>query len=390
MRDQDFSKASPGDLVPTVHGARAFVPHPLPPEIDMASIALSMSDAAGRLGELRGACRRLTNPYIFIRPLQRLEAQTSSAMEGTHTTAGKLALAEAGVDPGVDNETREVTNYVRALQDTVNSLNDHPITHRTLKRAHEILLGGVGRDRGEDKLPGQFKRDQNMIGGRRLESARFIPPPPSHTADCISKLEAFINAEREPSLALFDIALAHYQFETIHPFADGNGRVGRMLISLMAISKGLLDVPALFVSPSLEGVKDEYIERLYRVSAFGEWAEWINFFFGVVSIAAHTTVETIDRIIILQDQYRALASEASTSSNLISIIDMLFEVPVIRAKDIVSRLRVTDAAARELLKKLVQIGILQEIRTVYPRAWVAMDLIALSSPNRASTPEAEQ
>lgn len=380
MRYEDFTTKSPGKLVPTVYGAKAFVPNPLPPEIDLEGIALSYSEARASLGELKGACRRLTNPYIFIHPLQRLEAQTSSAMEGTHTTANKLALAEVGVEDKSDSQTREVRNYIQALREATKSLEDFPITHRTLKSAHKTLLSGVGRERGEDKRPGEFKRDQNMIGGFTLETARFIPAPPNDTPDCISALERFINSERNPKLALIDIALAHYQFETIHPFADGNGRVGRMLISLMAMSKGLLEVPALFVSPALEGVKDEYIEHLYRVSAFNEWTQWLNFFFDAVARTATNTVETIDRIIALQDSYKNKASAASTSSNLLAVIDMLFEAPAIRARDIVERLAITDAAARGLLAKLVDIGILTEV-DVYPRAWIAIELIRLSTPS---------
>ena len=379
MRYEDFTEASPGVLVPTVYNAKAFVPTPLPPTIDFAEIALSMANARGQIGELKGACRRLQNPYIFIKPMQRLEAQTSSAMEGTHTTSEKLALAEAGVKTSVDDQTTEVANYIFALEGALKSLHEYPITHRTLKAAHATLLSGVGRSRGEDKLPGEFKRDQNMIGATTLEAARFIPPPPSHTPDCISQLENFINEDRGPELALIDLALVHYQFETIHPFADGNGRVGRMLISLMAVSRGLLDLPALFLSPALEGVKDEYIERMYRVSAFGEWTEWLNFFFEAVSRTSEETVKTIDRIICLQEDYKKRAAEASTSVNLLSVIDMLFEVPVVRPKSIVEKVGVTDAAARGLLNRLVELKILVEV-DVYPKVWVALDLIRQSEP----------
>ena len=381
MNYDDFSTDSPGTLVPTESGAFAFRPNPLPPDIDLAEITESLAEASSSLGELKGACRRLNNPYIFIRPLQRLEAQTSSAMEGTHTTADKLALAESGVQTSTDSQTQEVNNYVRALRAAITSLEEMPITHRTLRDAHSTLLSGVGRDRGEDKLPGEFKRLQNMIGGTTLEKARFIPATPTDTPNCISELEEFVNSERPIGLALLDIALAHYQFETIHPFADGNGRVGRILISLMAISRGLLEEPALFVSPALEGVKDEYIERLYRVSAFGEWTEWLNFFFAAVSTAAHRTVDTIDRIITLHEHYRTKASEISTSANLLSIIDMLFEVPVIRARDVVRQLSITDAAARGLLAKLVEAEILFEV-DLYPKAWLATELVQLSAPRQ--------
>lgn len=309
-----------------------------------------------------------------------MEAQTSSAMEGTHTTADKLALAEAGVNTGDDTQTEEVKNYISALQEAALSLETSPITHRTLKAAHATLLNKVGRDRGEDKLPGEFKRNQNMIGGLTLETARFIPVPPKDTPGCIGDLEKFINEDRQQTHGLLDIALAHYQFETIHPFADGNGRVGRMLITLMALSKNLLDVPALFVSPALEGVKDEYVERLYRVSAFNEWEEWLNFFFEVVKNTAINSIATIDRIIALQEDYTARAKAASTSNNLVMVVDMLFESPVVRARDIVHRLEVTDAAARGLLQKLVALDILKEVK-IYPRAWLAVELIRLSSPD---------
>ena len=381
MRYEDFSDASPGNLVPTVFNARAFVPDPLPPEFDLAEVALPLAQAHRKLGELKGACRRLSNPYVLIRPLQRLEAQTSSAMEGTHTTADKLALAEAGVKKEIDNETKEVSNYIAALEQAMRGLPDNPITHRTLKSAHETLLGGVGRARGEDKLPGCFKRDQNMIGGHTLEKARFIPPPPTYVADAISSLESYINEPRKDRDDLIDIALVHYQFETIHPFADGNGRVGRMLISLMAISRGLLDVPALYVSPALEGVKDEYIERLYRVSAFGEWPEWLNFFCEAVCRTSERAVRTIDSIIALQDKYRQIAAQVSQSANLQQVVDMIFEGPIIRPKDIIDRTNVTDAAARQMLAKLVEAEILHEYRGVYPRVWIALELLELSTPS---------
>lgn len=378
----DFADKATGQLVLTVFDAKAFVPNNLPPEIDFGTIALSWAKASSKIGELRGACRRLHNPYLFIRPMQRLEAQTSSAMEGTHTTANNLALAQAGLKSQEDDSTStEVANYITALDNALEEVTSHPITHRTLKKAHYDLLQNVGRVRGEDKLPGEFKRDQNMIGGTTLETARFIPTPPAETLECITQLENFINAERDVQFALIDMALVHYQFETIHPFADGNGRVGRMLISLMAVSRGLLDCPALFLSPALEGVKDEYIERMYRVSAFGEWHEWLNFFLDAVAQSAENTVTIIDRIIALQAMYKEKANEASSSANLQTVVDMLFESPVLRPKGIMERVGVTDAAARNLLTKLVECGIVVEFDKVYPKAWVAMELIALSSPD---------
>lgn len=381
MRYADFDTFASGQLVPTVFGARAFVPDPLPPKLGLEHVALALGEAMAAVGELRGACRRLANPYVLIRPLQRLEAQTSSAMEGTHSTNDELVLAEAGVTPAPGNEVREVNNYVKALAWALDEVKRLPVSTRLIKGIHARLLDGVGTARGQDKLPGEFKREQNMIGGTRIESARFIPAPPALTPEAMSALERYINREDKHGAAiLIDLALAHYQFETIHPFADGNGRVGRMLVSLMAVTEGLLDMPALYLSPELELVKDEYIDRMYAVSARGEWAEWVGFFLGIVTKSARRTVATIDRVLALHALYHAQVKSVSRSSNALSLVDMLFERPAIRVKEVVERLGVTDAAARNLLRQLAELGIVTESASFYPAVWVARDLMAISAP----------
>ena len=225
-----------------------------------------------RLENSNGIGRTLPDPYLLIRPLQAQEALTSSSMEGTYTTLGDLLLVEAGA--GEQNrapDTREVLNYRRALSAAIESLNEFPLSLRTLRDAHATLLGGVAKRRGANVRPGEFKQHQNFIGAYEIENARFVPAPREQTMTCMSDLEKFIHRDDRNGLpALVDAALIHYQFETIHPFADGNGRVGRMLITLHLFAAKLIKQPVLYLSPALEQHKDEYIDRMYAVSKTGD------------------------------------------------------------------------------------------------------------------------
>lgn len=364
------------------------MPNPLPPSIDLGRLALSLGDASHRLGELKGACRRLINPYILIRPLQRLEAQTSSAMEDTHTTADELVVTEAGIERSPSNEAREVSNYITALAHSVSALETLPISGRLLKQAHERLLAGVTRDRGADKQPGEYARDQNMIGARplrdpaeRLASARFIPPPPALKQEAMAALEAYINRENAPGAAfLIDLALVHYQFETIHPFADGNGRIGRMLISLMPVASGALDMPVLYMSPELEDRKSDYIDLMYGVSSRGAWEDWIGFFLDRLCRSCERTTRTIDQVLDLHERYRGKARAVSRSTNIDRLVDMLFETPAVRVSDVVERIGITDAAARNLLRQLTDVGVVHQANGYYPAVWIAAELIAVARP----------
>ena len=380
-----FTESAAGNLVPTLYGAKAFVPNKLPPKIDMNEIALPMAQTTASVGELRGACRRLTNPFMLIRPLQLQEALTSSAMEGTHTTDDELILAEAGIQKNPSSETQEVANYRRALSEALSRIKTEPLTNRLLRDAHRTLLSNVGRMRGSNKLPGEFKREQNMIGGYTLDTARYIPPPPQETLDCMSDLEKYINREDKTNHnTIIDMALVHYQIEAIHPFSDGNGRVGRMLLSLMAVQDNLLDSPALYLSPVIERHKDEYIDRMFAVSCCGDWGAWLRFFFKVVEQSCRETVETIDRLIALQESYRDIAATAVKSTNVLSIIDMLFDTPVLTVRDIVDQIGITDVAARKLLARLVDLEILYEYTEVYPKAFLALGIIQAAKPPQST------
>ncbi len=383
MKISDFQDSKSGILVPTLFNQHAFVPDPLPPTIDQAEISSSLTDASLALGELKGACRRLQNPHILIRPLQRQEALTSSAMEGTHTTADKLVLAEAGVSKNIDESTREVRNYISALNLALKLEQEYSITHRVIKGAHAKLLEGLSAERGSKKRPGEYKTDQNFIGSptKKIEDARFIPPPPNEAMQCMNDLEIYINRDKS-SVAeqMIDLALVHYQIETIHPFSDGNGRLGRMLVSLMAVTHGLLDQPVLYVSPAIEHDKDRYIDLMYNVSAKGEWAEWLNFFFEKVATACRETVITIDRLLVMQETLRDRVSNSIRSAKALTLIDTLFENPAITVNQAAGKMDVTYTAAKNLIAKLLEMDILIEVPDAYPKTYIAWEIIIGSRP----------
>lgn len=379
MNLSDFTEDAPGRFVPTINDAKAFVPAPLPPRIDMNEVAETMAEAVLAVGELKGACRRLRDPSILIAPLQRREALTSSAMEGTFSTQDAVILAERGIERADDDATREVRNYIRALNDAAAALESLPICHRILTDAHRTLLSGVSHHRGAQKRPGEYKPDQNWIGGRTIETARFVPPPPNDAKRCMDSLEQYLNRENR-KFPLVDVALVHYQFETIHPFMDGNGRVGRMLISLMAIESGLLEMPVLYISPVLEHRKDEYIDLMFNVSAKGEWHPWLNFFFARAAESCRETIATIDRLIALQEHYRSIAAAATRSAGALTLVDHLFERPAISVNDAKDVLGVTYPAARRTIDRLAEHGILEEYPGAYPTLFLARGILDAAAP----------
>jgi Fic family protein len=369
-----------GQIIRTLEGHDAFLPEPLPPKLDLSSLAKPMARAIHQLGELKGASRRTPNPYIFIRPLQRREALTSSAMEGTFTNIDDLILEEEGIASNKSEDAREASNYGFALRRATAQLKDLSISHRLIKDAHRTLLSGLSTERGANKRPGEYKIHQDWIGGNKLiGSARYVPPPPDQAARCMDQLEAYINREvDEPADKLIDLALAHYQFEAIHPFADGNGRLGRMIVTLMAMQSGLLDLPLLYLSPVLENRKNEYIELMYNVSANSRWEEWIVFFLDVVVDACKSTTRTIVQLIDVQADYRRKAASAGRSAKLIEITDQLFESPYLTIPRTQEKFGVTYRAAQLMLGKLVDAGILQEIPGTFPKYFSAPAIIAIS------------
>lgn len=368
MHKQGFGDRASGTLVPTIGGRRAFVPAPLPPSVSLDRILPALSRATQAVGELKGIGRSVANPLLLIRPLQRREAVSSSSMEGTYTTLTDLFLFEAGAGEAVNRgDNREVLNYVRALEGAIEGLNALPISTRLIRDAHRILLTGVARNRGAAIEAGELKRDQNWIGGGgRIDSARFIPAPPTETPGALDTLMGFVNREERPS-PLIDAALAHYQFEAIHPFADGNGRVGRMLITLMLIDNGTLPQPLLYMSPYLERHKDRYIDLMYAVSRDGAWEEWIAFFLDAVTASAEETIAVVERLQDLQREYRERFQKARRSALMLRIIDLAFERPVRPIADFVEALGVTYGGAMNNVRELIAQGVAEEVEGSYPK-----------------------
>ncbi|OYY27894.1 MAG: hypothetical protein B7Y65_01625 [Azorhizobium sp. 35-67-15] len=383
MKRADFERSPSGTLVPTERGQWAFVPKPLPPtNVDFGVLSSELADAAAALGELNGVSRTLRNPYLLIRPLQAREALTSSSMEGTYTTLDDLLLVEAGA--GENNrapDTREVLNYRVALSEAIGSMSSVPLSLRTLKNAHARLLAGVSRQRGATVRPGELKLHQNFIGSYAIETARFIPPPRAETETCLSDLELFIHREDRGGLhVLIDAALIHYQFETVHPFADGNGRVGRMLVPLHLFTMGAIREPMLYISPVLEPRKDEYIDRMFAVSQNGDWIGWVRFFLEVLKLSAEASIATSDQLRTLETGYRQRLQAAGRSANVLNVVDLLFETPVLSIPQIAAHLGVTYRAARMNVDTLVEVGILEELpNTSSPKFYAARGILNIIS-----------
>ncbi len=383
MQHADFATSPTGALVSTEMGQWAFVPHPLPPyTLDYARLARPLSEAAEAIGELNGIGRTVRNPHLLIRPLQRREVISSSSMEGTYTTVDALLIAEAGGETVATPDTREVLNYSRALAEAIASLTDLPLSLRTLRDAHRTLLKDVGRGRGSTIRAGEFKQHQNFIGthGKGIEAARFVPPPSKHTLECLDALERYWHHDDNGIDTLIDSALIHYQFETIHPFADGNGRVGRMLIILHLFMRNKLIQPLLYLSPVFEERKDEYIDRMFAVSRNGDWEGWIIFFLAVMRDSARNTITLAEQILSLQTGYRERLQRDYRSNNPLTVVDHLFELPIVSIPAVQKRLDVTYHTARTTVETLLKEKILEEIpNEANPRLFAARDIIDLIS-----------
>jgi Fic family protein len=366
MRNQDFTDNKPGRLItPIGESYWAFVPNPLPPDIRLSwELVKQLSEADRALSELAGIARTLPNPHLLIDPFIRQEAVFSSRIEGTETSLSELFVFEAsGIDEQEASDTkradvREVINYVAALNFGLKRLQEVSITLRLMREMHEILMHGV---RGQSKSPGEFRREQNWIGPRHcsLDKATYVPPPPTQMLDTLYALENYINSP-SPLPPLICMALIHYQFEAIHPFLDGNGRIGRLLIILMLCSKQLLSKPLLYLSGYFDRNKDEYLDLLLAVSQKGAWLEWVVFFLKGVAEQSKDAIQRSDRLLILQQDYRHRLQSVRASSLALQLIDDLFAYPAISITRTARRLHRTPHAIQDNVDKLIGLKILTE------------------------------
>ncbi|MBI4630270.1 MAG: Fic family protein [Chloroflexi bacterium] len=343
---------------------KAFIPHPLPPNppIDFANGQQRLLERATlALGRLDSITLLLPDPNLFLYAYVRREAVLSSQIEGTQSSLADLLLFELEEAPGVPfDDVAEVSNYVAALEHGMNRLRDgFPLSNRLFREMHATLLSGA---RGNDKSPGEFRRTQNWIGGTRPGNAHFVPPPPSEVEECMSALERFIHDEKTPYPALVQAALAHVQFETIHPFLDGNGRIGRLLIAFILHHSGTLSKPLLYLSLYFKQNRSEYYRLLDRVRVEGDWETWLEFFLEGVESTASNAVQTAQRLLTLfqQDAVRVQSLGRGAASAL-RVFNILRERPLITLNEAHRHAGVSFPTATKGMNALVEAGIVREL-----------------------------
>ena len=352
--------------MPTVDGTFAFAPDPLPPTIEFDSTtAVLLAKADNALGQLQGVVGRTLNPHLVGGPLLRREAIASSRIEGTVTSPVELAVLEASSDEAqsVTPDTREVLNYVLAMNHGLRRLEELPVCLRLVREMHGILMKGV---RGDQERPGEFRTVQNWIGrgSDGIGNARFVPPPVSEMQEALNSFEVFVSGSDARAASypvLVQLAMTHYQFEAIHPFRDGNGRIGRLLIPLVLCAREKLRDPILYLSDFFEEHKTEYVDRMLAVSQRGEWVEWIRFFLAAVRDSAVSGLQHADGLLELRDSYQERFRAARASALLPKLIDHVFVEPSITINRAVQVLGVTKASASANIKKLVDAGLLREV-----------------------------
>ncbi len=354
-----------GRYVRQIGGYRAFLPAPLPPEPpirlsgELQSL-LSRADLA--LGRLDGSIQTLPNPDLFVYMYVRKEAVLSSQIEGTQSSLQDLLSAEAQIFAAErPRDVDEVVNYVRAMNHGLARLKDLPVSVRLIREIHGELLAGV---RGSHLTRGELRRSQNWIGpaGCTLNEAIFVPPPPQNVPEALGALERFLHEDKRLPL-LIKIGLAHAQFETIHPFLDGNGRVGRLLITFLLCENGALRKPVLYLSHYFKRHRQQYYELLQATRERGAFEEWLEFFLaGVTEVSAEAT-DTARRILALREHHRTVIADrlGRAGGNGHRVLEHLFEHPIVSITEIANLIGVTYAAANHLIGRLTAVGVLAEI-----------------------------
>lgn len=387
MNPKRFQNSSAGVVLKVGQGETAywaFVPHPLPPALPLdAELVRTLSEADRALGELAGLGRAIPNPHLLIGPFVRREAVLSSRIEGTQTDIADLYAYEAGQlllpgfkSPPPESDVREVLNYVRALEYGLKRVSTLPVSLRLIRELHAHLLGGV---RGEQATPGEFRRTQNWIGrpGCTLNEAEFVPPPVPEMQQALDAFEKYLYL-RSDYPPVIRLALIHYQFEAIHPFLDGNGRIGRLLLSLLAVNWNLLPLPLLYLSAFFERYRQDYYDLLLAVSERGAWREWVMFFLHGVAEQARDAITRAKRLQDLQLEWRQRLTQARASTLLLRLADSLFESPLLTIPQAERILGVTYRSAQRNVEKLVEADILQQAGdTSYGKVFFAQAVLDL-------------
>ena len=337
---------------------KSFIPNPLPPtpELEMDSTLLELLiETSRKLAELDGVAKRITNMNLFVSMYVRKEALMSSQIEGTQATLEDVL--DPLLDANTNRDVADVVNYIKATEYAIERLKSLPLCNRLLRETHAVLMENV---RGQEKNPGEFRTSQNWIGGQgsTIKNARYIPPCPEDMAVAISDLEKYIN-EDETYDVLIRAALIHYQFETIHPFLDGNGRIGRLLIALYLMEKGALSTPALYISYFLKKNRVEYYDRMTEVRTKGNYEQWVRFFLQAIKECAEDAILTIDKLDALHQKNTAIINGLGrTTKNALLLFNYLETNPIIDIKKTSQALGVSYNTVATQVKSFMDLGIL--------------------------------
>jgi Fic family protein len=346
-------------------GYAAFQPHPLPPDppVDIDADLQSLLDRANQaLGRLDGITLLLPDPDQFLFTYVRKEAVLSSQIEGTQSSLSDLLLFEANAAPGVPiADAQEASNYIAAMNQGLHKIEtgELPLCNRLLRDAHRTLLSS---GRGSERAPGRFRREQNWIGGNRPAVARYVPPPWQEVEPAMSALEKFLHDQPEPTPILVKAALAHAQFETIHPFLDGNGRVGRLLITLLLVAEGVLKQPLLYLSLYLKQNRDDYYDHLQRIRLEGAWEPWLRFFLeGVIEVAESTTATTRDLVHMIERDRQKIHQFGRGAATALRVHDLAARFVVFRPTAAAKVLKLSMPPVYGAVRRLEGSGILREV-----------------------------
>jgi Fic family protein len=373
MDKRQFTNEASGTIVTAPEGYPAFVPEPAPRALALSEDSFAaLDEASNQLGVLQGVGRQIRNPHLLIAPYMSREAVLSSRIEGTQTTMSDVYAADLEQGDLVQaTDVREVQNYRSAHQ--LGLASSLPLSLRLIRNLHKRLMKGV---RGQGRHPGEFRTYQNFIGAPSGADATYVPPPVPQMRQLLDDLDNFLNENALRPLA--QAAVAHYQFEAIHPFGDGNGRVGRLLIPLFLRDRGLLPQPLLYLSAYFERNRTEYYERLLRVSTHGDWDGWIHYFLVGVSQQAGEAIDLADKLLALHNRYREELQAERVTANVLTLIDALFENPLIYTKHAEIVLGVSAPTARATIKVLENHGVLREItRRSWKKIYEASEIYSL-------------
>lgn len=364
MLKADGNKGRAGLYISQTTGYRAFSPRPLPPEPPVQvgpELQQHLSNADRALGRLDGSVETLPHPNLFVYMYVRKEAVLSSQIEGTQSSLQDLLAAEAHLAAGVPSDVDEVVNYVRAMNLGLERLPALPMSIRLIREIHHELMKGA---RGQHLTPGQLRQSQNWIGpaGSTIATATFVPPPPHDVPTMLGDLETFLHRDDDLPL-LVKIGLAHAQFETIHPFLDGNGRIGRLLITFLLCERQALKKPVLYLSHYFKQHRQEYYDRLQAVRDEGDWEGWLSFFLKGVTEVSIEAAETAKQILVLREEHRRRINDrmGRMAGNGHRVLEQLYEKPIVSVEDVRTITQTSFQAANTAVRRLVELGVLSEM-----------------------------